>query len=151
MFSLFSEEIYFQLKDSDVGCVILGPEQVNIVMSAVKKLTEEKKNEANIKFIALDEDFNKELPSTVGHFSDLIAEHVDEMSLDSLRACKAKPGSVAFRPYSSGTTGLPKGVQLTHLNVVSSVLQLSAPEVNIQSEAIGKLRDLHFLLFFRNV
>jgi len=31
---------------------------------------------------------------------------------------------VACMPYSSGTSGLPKGVELTHSNIVSNVLQL---------------------------
>ena len=30
---------------------------------------------------------------------------------------------VILLPYSSGTTGLPKGVMLTHYNVVSNLLQ----------------------------
>ena len=32
-------------------------------------------------------------------------------------------GGVAVMPYSSGTTGLPKGVMLTHRNLVANVLQ----------------------------
>jgi acyl-CoA synthetase (AMP-forming)/AMP-acid ligase II len=34
------------------------------------------------------------------------------------------PADVAFLPYSSGTTGLPKGVMLTHANLVSAARQL---------------------------
>src|SRR5215218_1261691 len=33
--------------------------------------------------------------------------------------------AVALLPYSSGTTGLPKGVELTHANLVASVRQVS--------------------------
>lgn len=32
--------------------------------------------------------------------------------------------SIAFLPYSSGTTGLPKGVKLSHYNIVSNLEQL---------------------------
>ena len=32
---------------------------------------------------------------------------------------------IAVLPYSSGTTGMPKGVMLTHYNIVSNMLQLA--------------------------
>ncbi|WP_246872612.1 AMP-binding protein [Rhodococcus sp. DMU1] len=38
----------------------------------------------------------------------------------------SKPSSVAVLPYSSGTTGLPKGVMLTHRNVVANLVQTAA-------------------------
>lgn len=70
---------------------------------------------------------------------------------DELTAQAAAPPSVSIDPhdivalpYSSGTTGLPKGVMLSHRNLVSNVLQL---------DAAGHLRDgedtlVCFLPFF---
>lgn len=37
-------------------------------------------------------------------------------------------------PYSSGTTGLPKGVMLTHYNLVANVCQVLESGVNLQSD-----------------
>jgi acyl-CoA synthetase (AMP-forming)/AMP-acid ligase II len=38
----------------------------------------------------------------------------------------ADPAAVALLPYSSGTTGLPRGVMLTHANLVASVRQVQS-------------------------
>lgn len=40
------------------------------------------------------------------------------------RRKKSKPEDLAFLAYSSGTTGLPKGVMLTHRNIVVNLLQI---------------------------
>ena len=37
------------------------------------------------------------------------------------------PKETAILPYSSGTTGLPKGVMLSHYNLVSNLTQLKHP------------------------
>jgi len=37
-----------------------------------------------------------------------------------------RPDDLALLPYSSGTTGLPKGVMLTHVNLVASVRQVGS-------------------------
>jgi acyl-CoA synthetase (AMP-forming)/AMP-acid ligase II len=39
-------------------------------------------------------------------------------------APEVDPAAVALLPYSSGTTGLPKGVRLTHANLVTAVRQV---------------------------
>nr|ACZ64784.1 4-coumarate:CoA ligase [Galega orientalis] len=56
----------------------------------------------------------------VVHFSKL-SEEADENELPE--EVKINPEDVVALPYSSGTTGLPKGVMLTHKGLVSSIAQ----------------------------
>ena len=50
---------------------------------------------------------------------------------------------VVVLPYSSGTTGLPKGVMLTHRNVVANLAQLSAVERHELKALVGVLPFFH--------
>ncbi|KAG8379617.1 hypothetical protein BUALT_Bualt07G0107400 [Buddleja alternifolia] len=57
-------------------------------------------------------------PSDCLHFTELTS--ADERDMP---AVKIHPDDVVALPYSSGTTGLPKGVMLTHKGLVTSVAQ----------------------------
>jgi len=50
---------------------------------------------------------------------------------------------VAVLPYSSGTTGLPKGVMLTHRNLVANLVQVDALETRGLSTFVGVLPFFH--------
>ena len=51
---------------------------------------------------------------------------------------------VVTLPYSSGTTGLPKGVMLTHLNMTANVLQtMSIADVSKDDTLVGVLPLYH--------
>ncbi len=75
-----------------------------------------------------------------------------EASLAELLAQGAEPPEVeidpgrdlAVLPYSSGTTGLPKGVMLTHRNLVANVVQIDRTfEVTPDDVMIGVLPFFH--------
>nr|ASU87409.1 4-coumarate-CoA ligase [Camellia sinensis] len=84
-------------------------------------------SENNVKIICIDSP-----PDGCLHFSELIQSNetqLPEVEIDS--------NEVVALPYSSGTTGLPKGVMLTHKGLVTSVAQQvdgENPNLYIHSE-----------------
>jgi len=69
------------------------------------------------------------------------------------RRTKCKPAEdLAFLVYSSGTTGHPKGVMLTHRNIVSNTMMIRAGEAGQLSHKGGPTGEgdklLAFLPFF---
>ncbi|KAB0803435.1 hypothetical protein PPYR_00405 [Photinus pyralis] len=54
----------------------------------------------------------------------------------------ADSNDTALLFYSSGTTGLPKGVELTHRNIISNVMQSSDLRVRMFQEATAERQDV---------
>jgi 4-coumarate--CoA ligase len=53
-----------------------------------------------------------------------------------VRAVPIAPADLVVLPYSSGTTGVSKGVMLTHRNLVANVLQITAPGAFEESDVV---------------
>uniref|UniRef100_A0A1B6BWV6 Luciferin 4-monooxygenase n=1 Tax=Clastoptera arizonana TaxID=38151 RepID=A0A1B6BWV6_9HEMI len=119
------DEICHQLKDSGAVCIVSAASLINSAISAIGKVKESSKSNKPIKLLALDT-IKEEIPSGVERFTEMIADDVDETKLFSLRPKAINTSDVSILPYSSGTTGLSKGVQLSHRNIVTNLLQLSA-------------------------
>ncbi|KAM0134725.1 hypothetical protein ACHAP3_005280 [Botrytis cinerea] len=66
---------------------------------------------------------------------DLISAGGKLPKLEPLRMEKGQAArQTAYLCYSSGTSGLPKGVMISHQNVISNVLQLKAYEANYRDQ-----------------
>ncbi|XP_010541781.1 PREDICTED: 4-coumarate--CoA ligase 1-like [Tarenaya hassleriana] len=81
------------------------------------KVMELKSDNLSIMFTDKETD-NNPLPEGCHRFAELA--HADESELPRP---EISPEDVVALPYSSGTTGLPKGVMLTHKGLVTSVAQ----------------------------
>lgn len=106
-------EVRYQLDNSGAVCLITDGPQINgINLGALPNL---RKVYTTRQPAAGSESFAELLKSTTTALP--AAEHSPEQTIAAL-------------PYSSGTTGLPKGAMLSHFNLIANVYQLVAPNAS---------------------
>jgi 4-coumarate--CoA ligase len=116
------DELAFQLKDSGAKGVVTQLPFIKNAQEAARKVG-----------IPLDRVIvmgdEKDPSFKVKHFTSII----NTAGSTKLRRTKSKPEDLAFLVYSSGTTGHPKGVMLTHRNIVANIVMLQVTEAgNLQ-------------------
>jgi len=137
------EELTFQLKDSGARAIVTQLPFIKNAQEAAKKAG-----------IALDKVIvmgdQKDLTYRVKHFTSVF----NAAGTSRYRRTKAsKPAEdLAFLVYSSGTTGHPKGVMLTHRNIVANTMMIKAGEAGRLQSTGGPTGEgdklLAFLPFF---
>jgi acyl-CoA synthetase (AMP-forming)/AMP-acid ligase II len=98
-------EVRDQLRDSGARFLLTVPSFMDRASEAIKDLP-------------IDEVFTFGEAAGATPFADLMAQAAERFSVDIDPA-----QDVVALPYSSGTTGVAKGVMLTHRNLVANVLQ----------------------------
>ena len=110
-------ELSFQLKDSNAKAILTQEPFLKTVLEAAKN--------ANIpasRVLLIGEGSGV---GDVKHFKDLTrAANDDEIEKRNMRS----PNDLAYLVYSSGTTGLPKGVMLTQRNIVAQILMATVAQ-----------------------
>jgi len=100
-------EVARQLIASDSTVLVAHPDTMKIARLAV-----EEKNKVN-----------PSNPCKVISIDDEIADFRSEVVREPLPQTPVGPDATLYLPYSSGTTGTSKGVELTHSNLIYNVLQ----------------------------
>jgi 4-coumarate--CoA ligase len=119
-------EISRQLKDSSTKAIVTFVELFQLATASANVV------QAPINILTIKTEEGQATPPGALNF-DEFTENVDYAD-----APPASPEDVAFLPYSSGTTGLPKGVQLTHGNIVSNLCQFNAKELSVIEESTSE-------------
>ncbi|KAG7188841.1 hypothetical protein KM043_008447 [Ampulex compressa] len=105
------DEISRQLKSSGAKAVITAAEVSSTALAAARSSLP-----SDAPFVVIEDKFGVPPEGTIP-FKDLIARG---KSLPPINRKSVSPDDLAVLPYSSGTTGMPKGVMLSHRNLVSN-------------------------------
>ncbi|XP_022120199.2 4-coumarate--CoA ligase 2 [Pieris rapae] len=134
-------EITHQISLTNPKIVITIPECYEIVRRGIQNA----KNQAKV--IIVDRT-NKPIPEGTTRFSEVGENGEADYAL--LDKVERKMDDVAFIPFSSGTTGLPKGVEVTHGNLVAANLIMHHERVDGSVLANGSFQEVLpcFLPFF---
>ena len=129
-----SNELNYQIKNSNSKFVVTIPALLPTVLEAIKGIVSVEK------IIVIDD--SEQQKQNIVSFSSLRKDSgslFEEVKIDS-------KNDIAVLPYSSGTTGLPKGVMLSHYNLIANLCQIDHPElmhVDSNDSVLGLLPFFH--------
>ena len=101
-----TEEVHQQLVDSGACLMVCDSSAIDVAQGAIKN--------TSVRSLACIQTH-----AALVSIQDWEAEPIDQVSVD----LRSHP---VVLPYSSGTTGLPKGVMLSHRNLVANLVQINA-------------------------
>lgn len=116
-----------QLKNSKAKAIVTTKECYPEVKKAIDELKQ------SIPIILTD--LNDDLPEGTIKFAEFVENF--NVDTDCLRNIKRTINDTLFLPYSSGTTGLPKGVELTNKNIIANCMQMQSGKITVVQPTTG--------------
>lgn len=119
-------------------------------LEQLKKLEALRPNLPSVQFVILIQTCEEQLPPGVVRFHDLLLLGKDllekEPNCIETRLSAVKAEDLATLVYTSGTTGPPKGVMLTHRNILSNIeASLSVIAIDSDDRLLSILPSWHML------
>uniref|UniRef100_A0A2A4K2X8 Luciferin 4-monooxygenase n=1 Tax=Heliothis virescens TaxID=7102 RepID=A0A2A4K2X8_HELVI len=128
-----AHEIQRQLKMSASKMVVTLPEAVPTIKEALNLA------KLNIPIVVVKTNGDP-APEGTALFNELSEDiHADKSCLKKVRR---NTNDVCFLPYSSGTTGLPKGVELSHRNIIANCQQINEPLIRLHHDTTATHQDV---------
>ncbi|KAF7990308.1 hypothetical protein HCN44_000113 [Aphidius gifuensis] len=132
-----SKEIAHQLVTSRAVVVVTVPDKYSNVADSIKE-----KSLIRYPMIVV-EDGSGQAPAGTINLKDLVDDRVVEFEKTGEKIIIDAANDTVFLPFSSGTTGLPKAIQLTHQNIVSNLCQSNQTADTAKIEpALGDYQEI---------
>lgn len=136
-----TEELVYQLKNSGAKALFTCIPLLETARAAAKQSNIP---DNRIYLLEVPEQFTagKSAPNGMKTVDDFIREGKQLGRLEGLKWAEGDGAKkTAFLCYSSGTSGLPKGVMISHRNVIANTMQIGTYEKPFRSKMINDLRN----------